>query len=243
MYILAIETTGPFCSAALADENSIIDERSSDQTLKHLQSLTPMIEDILRKADLKVKDLSHIAVSAGPGSFTGIRIGVSTARGLAQMSGVKLVSVPTLYAFGCSTAARQGEGRIVCPIFDARRGQIYGGAYSSRQEIIAGGPYMLDEFLGKIPAEKGLLFTGDGLGSYCERIRSWAAENNVDVSFAEGTQRAGGVAVFAFRMLFDYEHFGDRTGLGYEELKPRYMRMAEAEKRLKEGTLSKKVTG
>lgn len=130
MYILAIETTGPYCSAALIDENGNVTEKSSGGTLNHLQNLIPMIKELLDDCKLQIDDMSAIAVSAGPGSFTGIRIGVSTARALCQAAGKPAIAVPTLKSFVYHMC---GEGaariKIAAPIFDARRNQVYGGAY------------------------------------------------------------------------------------------------------------------
>ena len=102
MFILAIETTGPRCSAALIDEKGIVKELVSEGELKHLQSLTPMISRLMEGTSFD--EVSDIAVSAGPGSFTGIRIGVTTARALAQALSKPLISVSTLHAFGADSS-------------------------------------------------------------------------------------------------------------------------------------------
>lgn len=191
MYILAMETTGPHCSVALIDENGNVTEKSSGGTLNHLQNLIPMIKALLDDCKLQIDDMTAIAVSAGPGSFTGIRIGVSTARALCQAAGKPAIAVPTLKSFvyhmcadcassgvcalgGSDVNCSSGKARIkiAAPIFDARRNQVYGGAYVMRAvncamggageqcasencasgggeiiEVVRGGAYMLDEFL------------------------------------------------------------------------------------------------
>ena len=121
MKILGIETTGPYCSAAVLDGDDIT-ERVSEEKLNHLRSLTPMIDELMRAGGYKLTDMDAIAVSAGPGSFTGIRIGVSTGRALNQVCKVPLISVPTLFAFGCSEYEANLKG-TVCPLFNARRGR------------------------------------------------------------------------------------------------------------------------
>ena len=163
MRILGIETTGPFCSAAILDGDDI-EERLSEEKLNHLTALTPMIEELLACGGFRLTDMDAIAVSAGPGSFTGIRIGVSTGRGLNQVSGVPLISVPTLFAFGCSEYEGNKMG-TVCPLLNARRGQVYAGAYNDFCEIVPGGPYMLDEFLEKTFAAVSELKAAAGSGS------------------------------------------------------------------------------
>ena len=238
MFILAIETTGPRCSAALIDEKGIVKELVSEGELKHLQSLTPMISRLMEGASFD--EVSDIAVSAGPGSFTGIRIGVTTARALAQALSKPLISVPTLHAFGADEEA--GEDVLVCPVFNARRNQIYGGAYKEGKEIVAAGAYDLDEFLSMLSGGK-YRFIGDGVGAYGEKIDEWARKEEADVSFSTKDQRASGVARMALAMKKDPEVFGGRTGLDYEELEPEYMRKAEAQKKLEDRLKAEKAAG
>ena len=238
MFILAIETTGPRCSAALIDEKGIVKELVSEGELKHLQSLTPMISRLMEGASFD--EVSDIAVSVGPGSFTGIRIGVTTARALAQALSKPLISVPTLHAFGADEEA--GEDVLVCPVFNARRNQIYGGAYKEGKEIVAAGAYDLDEFLSMLSGGK-YRFIGDGVGAYGEKIDEWARKEEADISFSTKDQRASGVARMALAMKKDPEAFSGRTGLGYEELEPEYMRKAEAQKKLEDRLKAEKAAG
>lgn len=274
MRLLGIETTGPFCSAAILDGGDI-EERLSEEKLNHLTSLVPMIKELLCDGGYSLGDMDAIAVSAGPGSFTGIRIGVSTARGLNQVSGVPLTSVPTLFAFGCSEYEGNKAG-TVCPLLNARRGQVYAGAYNDFCEIVPGGPYMLDEFLEKTFAAVGrlreaagdtekndpgrLIFIGDGVDAYSDMIRGICGQNGYQEVFFEKDyyrnnqdsgvfilkdryQDAAGVCEMAADMIADPEAFGDRLDLSYNELKPEYMRMTEAEQRLRDGTLGKGIAG
>jgi tRNA threonylcarbamoyl adenosine modification protein YeaZ len=321
MRLLGIETTGPFCSAAILDGDDI-EERLSEEKLNHLTSLVPMIKELLCDGGYSLGDMDAIAVSAGPGSFTGIRIGVSTARGLNQVSGVPLISVPTLFAFGCSEYEGNKAG-TVCPLLNARRGQVYAGAYNDFCEIVPGGPYMLDEFLEKtftavrdlkesagsenvIAADTGekvqagdmadehknrrendpgrLLFVGDGVDAYSDMIREICRQNGYREVFFEKDyyinklnsqnhgpdnqdngmsgndhdvngqnsgifimkskyQDAAGVCEMAADMIADPGTFGDRLNLTYNEMKPEYMRMTEAEQRLRDGTLGKGIAG
>ena len=99
MYILAIETTGPFCSVALVNDEGLFMEKSSEEEMNHLQGLLPLTQQLLDEAGVEKTQLTHVAASVGPGSFTGIRIGVSTARALGQALNLPLVAVPTLEAF------------------------------------------------------------------------------------------------------------------------------------------------
>ena len=118
MYILAIETTGPFGSVALVSEEEnkcvVLGEMTSADEMNHLKDLLPQASRLLESAGVKKSELTHIAVSAGPGSFTGIRIGVSTARALAQALDIPCVSVPTLDAFLYKDNVTMGVNTMDC---------------------------------------------------------------------------------------------------------------------------------
>ena len=240
MRILGIETTGPFCSAALMDGDDIKEIRGTER-LSHLSSLTEMIGRLLDEAGVSLSDIDHIAVSTGPGSYTGIRIGVSTARALNQASGVPLIAVSTLFAFGISENDAEEEGVTVCPLFNARRNQVYAGAYKDFCEVVPAGPYMLDEFIGLLGDRDDLLFMGDGVSAYRDQIEKLC--EGKDYKLDERTQDAAAVCEMAADMLADPEQFGSLTGLSAEDVKPQYMRMAEAEKNLREGKLGKGAAG
>ncbi len=236
MYILAIETTGPHCSVAIIDESGGVKEASSKGTLNHLQFLMPLTNQLLTDCELQLGDIGVIAVSAGPGSFTGIRIGVTSARGLAQVLGCKITPVETLKAFAYHVPSYDG---LICPIFDARRNQVYGGAYAWRDgeivEAVPGGPYLLDEYLALLEqaiVKSGidqLQFFGDGLKPYGQKVESWAAGLPVQLSIAPEEHRyqeAGSVARLG---LAETKNGNARD---YKTVFPNYMRIAEAQKNL-----------
>jgi len=157
MIILAIETTGPRASVALISETGDIMEKTSDVDMNHLKGLIPMIKVMIDECGCGINDIKYVAASVGPGSFTGIRIGVATARALAQTWAVKTISVPTLESFvyhsdqcGYSMDSENCIS-LVCPIFDARRSQIYGGAYYLDNEgklntLLGGDAWDIDQF-------------------------------------------------------------------------------------------------
>ena len=127
MYILAIETTGKFGSVSLIDnKGTAIGYLETTDPMSHLKNLIPMIKKLLEDAGIEKKQLTHVAVSVGPGSFTGIRIGVSTARALCQCLNIPAVAVPTLDSFLYKAEARNvRDSEIVCAIINARRNQVY----------------------------------------------------------------------------------------------------------------------
>ncbi len=229
MKILAIETTGPYCSVATINDENDIAVISGNEKMNHLKGVTPMIEAVLDRSGMYLSDLDLIAVSNGPGSYTGIRIGVSTARALSQATGVKLMAVPTLFAFGCQETYEGDEEKIICPLFDARRNQVYAGAYRDLVELVPGGPYMLDEFLGLAADAAGsaedtvFVFCGDGVLRYGDKIEAWAKENGKKIETREVFQSADGVAEFALNT------YSSEKLLDHEQLMPQYMRIPEAE--------------
>ncbi len=177
MYILAIETTGPLGSVALVSEKGVLREKTSTEEMNHLKDLIPMIDELLRETGIAKKQLTHIAASVGPGSFTGIRIGVSTARALGQALGLPLIAVPTLETFKYKEAAAKhkeaadkyeeaaSEYEEAAEDAVERGGSAYlgqpgsegvicgilnarrGQVYGIVEGFMAGGPYMLTDVL------------------------------------------------------------------------------------------------
>jgi tRNA threonylcarbamoyl adenosine modification protein YeaZ len=125
MKILTIETTGPIASVALLEEE--ITEIQGEKGYNHLTSLIPMTQQLLEQRGLSLGELTAIGVSVGPGSFTGIRIGVSTARALGQVAGLPLIAIPTLETFRFH--GEEDDSVLRCAILDARRDQVYGACF------------------------------------------------------------------------------------------------------------------
>ena len=241
MLILSIETTGPYASAALADEKGIQFKTCRDD-YSHLQTISPMIVSLMEEAGAKAEDLTAIAVSRGPGSFTGLRIGVATAKGFAQIWNKPIAEVPTLDSF---VYARTGldESHLVCPIFDARRSQVYGAAFRKKAKDAGFGTVldaetlipesaidlsayleMLKGFL--LPGEKACFF-GDGVARYLEQIE---ASGLPYVAAPEEwlLQRADNVALLGAALCAQGKLKDCYTA------QPEYLRPAEAERKLKE---------
>ena len=125
--ILAIETATDLCGTAVVHKGQVIAQRCIIEKNTHSEKLLPMINDVLSDAALLLKDIDAIAVSIGPGSFTGLRIGLSTAKGLAMALQKKIIAVPTLDALAfesCRTSSKSSPG-IVCPLIDAKRDEVF----------------------------------------------------------------------------------------------------------------------
>lgn len=123
--ILSIETSTEICSVALSDEGKTLCSLEYRGAPQHASRLTPMINDLMEGASLTFRDLDAVAVSAGPGSYTGLRIGASTAKGIAYAANIKLIAVPTLSIMAHAIFEADKECRLACPMIDARRMEVY----------------------------------------------------------------------------------------------------------------------
>jgi tRNA threonylcarbamoyladenosine biosynthesis protein TsaB len=139
--ILNIETATPLCSVALAIDGRLIAQRETQEEKSHAARLTVYIEEILKEQGLKIKDLHAIAIGKGPGSYTGLRIGVSTAKGLCYGAGIPLIAVGTLrimfnYAKEIcrERSISLGENTLLCPMIDARRMEVFSCLYKASGE-------------------------------------------------------------------------------------------------------------
>ena len=126
MKILAIDTSGQTASAALIEDEKLIGEFTQNDKLTHSQTILPMVAEICEKTNTDPKDVDYIACAVGPGSFTGLRIGAATAKGLCLGLNKPLLAVPTLDALAYHMFMTDA---IVCPIMDARRQQVYACFY------------------------------------------------------------------------------------------------------------------
>lgn len=239
MYTLAIETTGAFASVALMEDDRLIGHVSGSDRFSHLQNLMPQVEQVTRDNQLQIGDIDAIAVSCGPGSFTGIRIGVSSARALAQILDIPCAAVSSLEALAmraagteADTAADAEDRVLICPILDARRSQVYGGGYYLEDgfpvEEIKAGPYTIEEFLEKAGSYKRILLLGDAADVCSDKIRQIRPEGTETASEDIRYQDAVTVAKLGRRIM------AETGGLKYSEVKPEYMRIAEAERKLRE---------
>ncbi len=126
MRILAIEASAVAASAAVTDNGVLLAEEITQTALTHSVTLLPMVDSVMKKSSLSLSDIDVVAVTEGPGSFSGLRIGVTTAKTVAYAAGKKTVGVSTLLALA---AALPFADKIICPIMDARRDQVYNAMY------------------------------------------------------------------------------------------------------------------
>lgn len=227
MRILALDTSGLVVSAAVTEEGCLIAETFLHYRKTHSQTLLPLIASMLGGIEADVSDMDMLAVAVGPGSFTGLRIGVCTAKGLAMPADIRIAPVPTLDALAYNCALYDG---LTCPIMDARRDQVYTALYrTGRGNIIkklSDDAALPVDTLCKSLMEYGepVLFTGDGVDVYMEKLREILGERALASPPALRMQRASSVAFVGMEM-------GRDALVGHAALAPRYLRKSQAEQR------------
>jgi len=178
MILLALDTTSAVASAALFRDGRLVDERAADSGKKHAETALPLMDELLEENGVSIGNVDLFAVDIGPGSFTGVRIGVSLVNALAYATGKKVVPVNALLAL--HTAYGQRE-RPVCAMIDARNGNAYAALYQAGVERIAPEGVAIETFLTRVPADA--VFIGD----VCAKEKSYP--------------RAGYVALAALSVL------------------------------------------
>jgi len=225
--ILGLETATKVCGVALADDDRVLVELSTSGRLTHSQRLLPMVEQALRESGLDRCQLDGIAVSAGPGSFTGLRIGMATAKGLGYALDRPVLAVPTLDALALNGWAWSG---LVCPLLDARRNQVYAAVYrgadGGRDPRRLGGYWALElaALLDHLCAfDEPILFLGDAGARFGPEIRARLGGKASFAPLSSAFPRAAGVAEIGLRLLAA----GHRPTAA--EARPVYVRPSEAE--------------
>ena len=225
MKIIGIESASLTASAAILDENSLIAEYTMNYKLTHSQTLLPMIAEIVERTALDWEEVSAIAVSGGPGSFTGLRIGVATAKGLGLARKIPVVHVPTLDAMAYSFCGYEG---LVCPMLDARRGQVFTGLYRVKDsfEVVKESQAAdLKEWL-QMLNEMGepVMLLGDGTAAGVAVIRECLTIPYRIAPAHLNTARAASVAALGMKL------FQKGKAVDAAEIAPEYLRVTQAER-------------
>ncbi len=226
MKILAFDSSGLVASVAVLEEEQLIAEYTINYKKTHSQTLLPMLDAIVKMTELDLDTVDAIAVAAGPGSFTGLRIGSATAKGLGLALNKPLVSVPTLEGIAYNL---YGSEAVLCPMMDARRDQVYTGLYTFKKDTFRilhpQTACPVDEILTLCRERREpVIFLGDGVPVYRARIEE---RMEGDYSFAPAhvsRQRAGAVGMRAFALLKE-----GRQETAAEHA-PEYLRETQAER-------------
>lgn len=226
MKILALDSSGLVASVAVTEDDNLLAEYTVNYKKTHSQTLLPMLDEISRMIELDLESIDAIAVAAGPGSFTGLRIGSATAKGLGLALSKPLIGVPAVEALAYNLYDVPG---LICPIMDARRRQVYTGLYSFEQhqmktvkEQTAMGIEELTEELNQ--KNQPVIFLGDGVAVYRDTIKE---KLTVPFDFAPvhlNKQRAGAVAALGAR------YYAEGKTETAREHQPEYLRVSQAER-------------
>lgn len=226
MKILAIDSSGLAATVALLCDGILTGEYTIHNKKTHSQTLLPMIHDMLQMAEVDVKELDGIAVAAGPGSFTGLRIGAATAKGLAQTLAIPIVAVPALEGLAFNV---EGTEALACPIMDARRNQVYYGIYNVKGEcpevIENQSAAPIEEVIEKLnELGRDVVFIGDGVPVFRNQLKQ-----TLKVPFRFGAdsvlyQRASSVAALG------KFYFEKNCQMEAKDFAPVYLRMSQAER-------------
>lgn len=218
MNILALESAALSAGAAVLCDGILRSEQFVHNGLTHSQTLLPLVDAALTAAGVKMQEIDAVAVSAGPGSFTGVRIGMGTAKGLALGADIPMIPVPTLLALAHNAQAYEG---VIVPLMDARRGEVYTATYLAGngkiEEITPMQALPLSELL---PQLDTALFVGDGAAVYREKIREEMGERARFAPLHLMQHRAASVAVAAMHLPSVSPH----------EAAPLYLRLSQAER-------------
>ena len=226
MKILGIDSSGLVATVAIQSDDILVGEYTIHNKKTHSQTLLPMIQDMLRMAEVPVEELDAIAVAAGPGSFTGLRIGAATAKGLGQALNIPLVAVPSLEGLAYNLA---GADALVCPIMDARRNQAYYGIYDVSGEmpvvVAEQDAAPIDTVLQKVrETGREIIFVGDGVPVFANRI---AEEEGLAYRLGADNvryQKASSVAALGRKYM------EQGKGAPAERFVPIYLRLSQAER-------------
>ena len=169
--IILIETSTALCSVALAEDGAITAYRESSAAKAHASLTAVFVQEVLQERGIKLEDCDAVCVSMGPGSYTGLRVGVSTAKGLCFGSGKPLIAVGTLDTLVAQTETPT-DFKYIVPMIDARRMEVYAAVFENDKQISATAPAIIDENSFVEYLEQGpVLFIGDGAGKCADVIK------------------------------------------------------------------------
>ncbi|MBQ7096815.1 MAG: tRNA (adenosine(37)-N6)-threonylcarbamoyltransferase complex dimerization subunit type 1 TsaB [Clostridia bacterium] len=225
MLVFGIDTCCMAATAALVDERIMVAQTVINQNKTHSQIMMPQIENMFRGAEVEPKSVDAFAAAVGPGSFTGVRIGVATAKALAQAAGKPCVAVSTLEALAHASGFFDG---IIAPILDARRDQVYNALFrggKGLERLCDDRALALEELLTELKSrDEKVLFMGDATLVFREKIQEALGDKGYFAPRVTNLNLAGSVAEIGLEKL----KCGQTVSCG--ELVPQYVRLSQAER-------------
>lgn len=225
MKILAVDTSTIVATCAVIDDNKLLGEYILNNKRTHSQKIMPLIHDLLSNLQFKSEDIDVYAASVGPGSFTGLRIGIATIKGLAHVHDKPVIGVPTIDALAYNFPHSNG---LIVPIIDARRDRVYTGIYkwNSEFEVIRNQDVLeIDELINVLnEMNEDIIFCGDGIDIYKDRLIHNIKSKIIFAPSHLNTPRASSVAELA-KIKYLKGEVED-----YYSLVPDYLRKSQAER-------------
>jgi len=238
--VLGIDTTGEYCSVGLINGENMIAEISEKTPQEHSLKLIPFIDKLLKDNSLKIQDINAIAVSIGPGSFTGLKVGVAIAKTLSQALGIPIVGIPTLDATALNVIdarcqmqdAREG---IICVITDARKSQVYTAIYKELEQnkstsqqvnklkkLTKDSVMTVDELLSVVGCRSSVVFVGNGIKIYKDKIEAKLKDKVIFTEEKYWHPKAGNIALEGWKKLQN-----NKKGDNLFKLNPVYVRQPD----------------
>lgn len=226
MRILSIDSSGSCATVAVLRDEKLEAEIFLNHKMQHSVVLFPMIERVLEMLELKIEDIDAVAVSGGPGSFTGLRIGVAAAKGIAQGGNKKFIGVSSLDAMAFQQIGFKG---IICPIMDALRDNVYTALYTFEMgELFKIDDYdalHMDELLSKLKdRDENVMFCGDAVSMHRDRIINALGDRAFFAPLSTNMPRAASIGEIALKRLKDGQEDDIYT------YSPIYLRKSQAER-------------
>ena len=223
MIILGMDTSSEIATVALLNEKKLIGEYIISNDRTHSQIIMPLLDDLLSKAGIKISDIDVFATCTGPGSFTGLRIGITTIKTLAQAMDKPIVGIDSLKGLSLNVMSDD----YICPVIDARHNQVYTALYKDnlcdREPDVVNIDTLLESLVGK-----KVVFVGDGVTSYQDKICSFGDENWKIAPLHLQMQKASSICYAAYDRAVknDFDNLFS--------LVPLYLRKSQAERELEE---------
>lgn len=233
MKIIALDSSGLVASVAVIEGQTLVGEYNIQYKKTHSQTLLPMLDEVCRMIELDLASVDAIALAKGPGSFTGLRIGSATAKGLGLAMDKPVIEIPTLDGLACNL---YGTDKLVCPIMDARRNQVYTGIY----EFLPGEEkpvcyklhcltpqcaVSIEEIAERLNAfGREVIFLGDGVPVFEEKLKELM---QIPYGFAPAHMNRQRAAAFGF-LAEEYYQAGKMVNA--REHAPEYLRLSQAER-------------
>ena len=225
MKIIALDSSGLVASVALLEDTGLVGEYNIQYKKTHSQTLLPMLEELKDQVELELSTVDAIAIASGPGSFTGLRIGSATAKGLAYALQIPIIEIPTLQGLACNL---YGTDKLVCPIMDARREQVYTGIYAFEKKENSGSTeglhepdsYIMKEILSDRPVSVA------EIAQHCngEKLKELMKVPYQLAPAHMNRQRAAAFGVLAF------DWYAEGRYVSAMEHAPEYLRLSQAER-------------